>query len=150
MRSLKLQTATVACVLALIATACGGGGGGVSLPPPSPSPTPSSTPTPTPTPPPSPSPTPPSPGVVQGTVTPDAGTVSSLQSSLPRVERPRTAAGLPVYVPDQVLVKFRPTAQAQSVEALHQAAGGRVVRVIRQLGVHVVKLNPGISGLTPL
>jgi subtilisin family serine protease len=124
MRSLKLQTATAACVLALIATACGGGGGGV--------------------------PTPPSPGVVQGTVTPDAGTVSSLQSSLPRSDQPRTAAGLPVYVPDQVLVKFRPTAQAQSVEALHQAAGGRVVRVIRQLGVHVVKLNPGVSAASAL
>jgi hypothetical protein len=55
-----------------------------------------------------------------------------------------------VYVPDQVLVKFRPTAQAQSVEALHQAAGGRVVRVIRQLGVHVVKLNPGISAASAL
>jgi serine protease len=55
-----------------------------------------------------------------------------------------------VYVPDQVLVKFRPTAQAQSVEALHQAAGGRVVRVIRQLGVHVVKLNPGVSAASAL
>jgi serine protease len=55
-----------------------------------------------------------------------------------------------VYVPDQVLVKFRPAAQAQSVEALHQAAGGRVVRVIRQLGVHVVKLIPGVSAASAL
>ena len=75
-------------------------------------------------PPPPPSPTPILPGAVQGTVTPEAGTVSSLQVSLPKSDQPRTAAGLPVYVPDQVLVKFRPTAQAQSVEALHQAAGG--------------------------
>ena len=124
MRRLELPTAMAICALALVATACGGGGGGV--------------------------PTPPSPGVVQGTVTPDAGTVSSLQSSLPRVERPRTAAGLPVYVPDQVLVKFRPTAQAQSVDSVHQAAGGRVVRVIRQLGVHVVKLSPGVSAASAL
>jgi serine protease len=127
-----LQTVTTAWILALIATGCGGGGGGVSLPPPPRSPAPIL------------------PGAVQGTVTPDAGTVSSLQVSLPRSDQPRTAAGLPVYVPDQVLVKFRPTAQAQSVEALHQAAGGRVVRVIRQLGVHVVKLNPGVSAASAL
>ncbi|MCL6498700.1 MAG: S8 family peptidase [Firmicutes bacterium] len=55
-----------------------------------------------------------------------------------------------MYVPDQLLVKFRPGAQAQSVQALHQAAGGRVVRVIQQLGVHVLKLNPGISAASAL
>jgi len=132
MRRLKWQVVWLGWGVALVAAGCGGGGGGVSLPPPSPSPTPIL------------------PGTVQGTVTPEAGTVSSLQVRLPRSDQPRTAAGLPVYVPDQVLVKFRPTAQAQSVEALHQAAGGRVVRVIRQLGVHVVKLNPGISAASAL
>jgi serine protease len=132
MRRLKWQVVWLGWGVALVAAGCGGGGGGVSLPPPPPSPTPIL------------------PGTVQGTVTPEAGTVSSLQVRLPRSDQPRTAAGLPVYVPDQVLVKFRPTAQAQSVEALHQAAGGRVVRVIRQLGVHVVKLNPGISAASAL
>ncbi len=79
-----------------------------------------------------------------------SGTVQSLQARLPRSERVRSVQALPRYVPDQLLVKFRPGVQAQSVESLHQAAGGRVVRVIPQLGVHVVKLNPGVAAASAL
>ncbi len=99
----------------------------------------------------SPTPTPtPQAGSVQGTVTVASGTVQSLQAGLPRRERVKSLQGLPRYVPDQLLVKFRPGVQAQSVGSLHQAAGGRVVRVVPQLGVHVVKLNPGVTAASAL
>lgn len=78
------------------------------------------------------------------------GTVQSLQFTLPRRGPVESLRGLPAYVPDQLLVKFRAGVQAQALEALHQAAGGSVVRVIQQLGVHVVKLDPGISAASAL
>lgn len=116
-----IQHCAVAVAFALLLAACGGGGG--------------IAPTPTPT---------PQPGSVQGTVTVASGTVGSLQSTLPRRGPVRSLRGLPAYVPDQLLVKFRPGVHAQALEALHQAAGGRVVRTIQQLSVQVVKLNPGV------
>lgn len=89
---------------------------------------------------------PPGPGTVQGTVAVDSGTTTALAAQVlqGRVE-PRRIRGLPVYVPDQVVVKFRPGVQAQEAQNVHASVGGRVVRVIQQLGVHVVKLPSGAS-----
>lgn len=105
--------------VAVAAAACGGGGGGV-VPPPG------------------------SGGAVSGTVVTDSGTTLSLDAARLTAGTPklRSLRGRPVYVPDQLVVRFRPVAQAQDAESLHRQAGGRLVRTIPQLGVHVVKVDP--------
>jgi len=135
MRCLKLQTATVACVLALIGTACGGGGGGVSLPTPSPSPTPTLTPTPTPTP----------TGTVTGTAVVDAGTVSAAFSRVTVDTRPpRDIRSLPTLVPDRIVVKLRPSADINAFETVVRAARGQIVNSIPRLNTVVVRLEANV------
>lgn len=110
--------------LASMAAASCGGGGGSLVPNPSPGP---------------------SAGAITGTVAVQAGTVQSLAipQTPPHTSGPRRTRGLPVYVPDQVVVRFRPITRAQDAEGLHRSVGSRVVRTIPQLGVHVVKVDPG-------
>lgn len=100
---------------------------------------------------PAPGPTPtPAPGSVSGTAFVSSGTVQAM-AHLPRDSSgPRSIRDLPVYVPDQVLVKFRPGIQAQQAESLHQAAGGRVLRTIPRIDVQVVRLNTGVSAAAAL
>jgi len=91
------------------------------------------------------SPPPPSGGVgaVAGVARVEAGTVQVASSGLPtrgeRVARRRR------YVADEILVRFRPGVAEQEVRAAHAQVGGRVVRVIPRIGVHVVKLPAGTN-----
>jgi len=50
-----------------------------------------------------------------------------------------------VYIPNQLLVKFRAGAPAATASALHSQVGASVVRTIEHLGVQVVRLAPGAS-----
>src|SRR5205809_5406546 len=112
---------TLAVAALVVATACGGGATGV---------------------------TPPSgPGAVSGTTSVDAGVATALAAgrSLPRARGVRSLRGLAVYVPDEVLVKFRPAAQTQDANSLDASVSGKLVRIIPRIGVHVVKLGAGIS-----
>lgn len=49
------------------------------------------------------------------------------------------------YVPDQVLVKFRPGTPASEVARTHAAAGSAVRDEIPQIGVQVIGLPPGLT-----
>jgi len=112
---------TLAVAALVVATACGGGATGV---------------------------TPPSgPGAVSGTTSVDAGVATALAAgrSLPRARGVRSLRGLAVYVPDEVLVKFRPSVQAQDENSLHASVGGRLLRVIPRIDVHILKLSAGTS-----
>ena len=107
--------------VSMVASACGGGATGV---------------------------TPPSgPGAVSGTTVVAAGVATALAvgRSLPRARGVKTLRGLPVYVPDEVLVKFRPTVQAQDANSLHASAGARLLKAIPRIDVHAVKLGVGTS-----
>ncbi len=121
-----LMKSVLVLAMALVTSACGGGVTGVTPP--------TGT------------------GEVSGTAVVDSGVATSLAAghSLPRVSGVRSIRNMPVYVPDRVLVKLKSGVQVQAAESLHQAAGGRVVRVIDQLGVHVVKLNPGVASASAL
>src|SRR2546428_6897401 len=107
--------------VSLVASACGGGATGVA--PPS------------------------GPGAISGTTIVDAGVATALAAgrSLPRDRGVRTLRGLPVYVSDEVLVKFRPAVHAQDANSLHASVGGRLLKVIPRIDVHVVKLDVGAS-----
>src|SRR5207247_8606247 len=87
------------------------------------------------------------PGAVAGATVVDAGVATALAAarSLPRDRGVRTLRGLPVYVPDEVLVKFRPTVQAQDANSLHASVGARLLKAIPRIDVHVVKLGVGTS-----
>src|SRR2546426_3284992 len=61
----------------------------------------------------------------------------------PSARSARRPPNLPVYVPDRILVKFKPGVQSASITAVHQQVGGQVVKTIPHLGVHVVRLLPG-------
>ena len=112
---------TLAVAALVVATACGGGATGV---------------------------TPPSgPGAVSGTTSVDAGVATALAAggSLPRARGVRSLRGLAVYVPDEVLVKFRPSVQAQDENSLHASVGGRLLKVIPRIDVQILKLSAGTS-----
>jgi serine protease len=49
------------------------------------------------------------------------------------------------YVPDELLVRFRPGVAESDVRAAHAQVGGRVLRTIPRIGVQVVKLPPGVD-----
>ncbi len=123
-----LRRATLLLAVALVVSACGGGMTGVPTPGPTPAP-----------------------GGI-GTV---AGTAAAHATALPVVGpvrragpagpvRPvRRTAGRPVYIPGQLVVKFRAGAPAASVSALHTQVGASLVSTIDRLGVHVIRLAAG-------
>jgi subtilisin family serine protease len=51
--------------------------------------------------------------------------------------------GIPKYAPDRVLVKFRPGTAASEKGRIHRQAGGKKLRVIPGIGVHVVEVPAG-------
>jgi len=91
-------------------------------------------------------------GAVSGTVTVQAGTLQSLTAALvpPHASGLRQVRSLPAYVPHRVVVRFWPGAVTQDADALHRAAGGHVIGVIPQLGIHVVQLGPGVTSQAAL
>ena len=124
---MTLRGASLLVVIALGVSACGGGMTGVAQPAPTPTPTP-----------------PPTGGIgtVSGTATVAASAASGGSAQAARPLRIR--ANRPTYVPDQLLVKFRPGAAA-SAAGVHAQVGGTVERTIAKLDVQVVRLRPGVS-----
>ena len=51
--------------------------------------------------------------------------------------------GIPKYAPDRLLVKFRPGMAASERGKAHRQAGGKQLRVIPGIGVHVVEVPAG-------
>gem|GEM_PF-1280458 len=86
-------------------------------------------------------------GTVTGSVSAQASAfgVRAAGAPGPMVRVKHLNAALPRHVPGRIIVKFRPSAAAASIGALHQQVGGRVDRVIASLGLHVVKLPAGAS-----
>lgn len=114
-------------IVAFAATACGGGLTGVTPP----------------------AATPPPGGI--GTVTGSVGVTASAMPAAGTPARPaRSHAGRPVFVPDQLLVKFRLSASPQSVTSLHEQSGGTVVSSVTRLNVQVVRLRPGTAAAAAL
>lgn len=119
-----------AVAVGLVVVACGGGGLGVA---PTPTPTPGNT------------------GTVTGTAVVDAGTVSGATARVATDARPpRDIARLPTLAPDRVVVKLRPSADSNVVEALAANARGQVVSSIPALNVVVIGLETGASASSAL
>jgi serine protease len=118
------RTSLVLAVVFLV-SACGGGGG-VPMPIPTPTPTP-----------------PGGTGTVSGSVAISATRV--LEAAAAPVRPVRSTLGRPVFVPDQLMVKFRPGVASAAEIGVHRAAGATVLRTIERLGVQVVRLAPGVS-----
>lgn len=115
-----LRRASVLIVVVLATAACGGGVTGVTPPPPG------------------------STGSVTGTVSVAAtgtGGPATAVSALPL----RTRLDRPVYVPNQLMVKFRPGVAASAATGLHAQAGGALLRTIERLDVQVVRLGSGVT-----
>src|SRR5690348_7787936 len=49
----------------------------------------------------------------------------------------------PPFAPDRVLVKFKPGTSASAVADAHRHAGGRKLKIIAAIGVHVVEVPAG-------
>jgi serine protease len=111
---------------ALLTAACGGGGA-VSMPVPTATPAPGGT------------------GTVTGSAVAAATALSQARGPVGPVEPVRRSSARPVYVPNRLMVKFRSGTPNVSSSAVHDQAGGSVVRVMRRLDVHVVRLAPGAS-----
>ena len=62
-----------------------------------------------------------------------------------KVTGPASAAlqGIPRYAPDRLLVKFRPGTAASERGKAHRQAGGKHLRVIPGIGVHVIEVPAG-------
>lgn len=112
--------ATVLLTLALIVSACGGSGvgpvsGGLT-------------------------------GTVSGTVTVAASRVapSNAPAGVPLLP-PRPRGARPVYVPDRLMVKFRPGIAPSTAARVHAEVKAAVVATIDRLGVQVVRLAAGVS-----
>ena len=125
---MTLHRSSLLVILAFAASACGGGGTGA----------------------PAPAPTPPPGGIgtVTGTVAVAPTALAGQQAAVPPGRSGRLLRrppGLPIYVPDTLLVKFRPAAQVGSIQAMHQQVSGTVIRTIPRLEVQVVRLSSGVS-----
>ncbi len=107
--------------IALVTAACGGGVTGVTPPPP-----PGTT------------------GTVTGTVSVMALGTGAAYAAVP-VQPMEARLDRPVYVPNQLMVKFRPGTAAAAATSLHAAAGGAVLRTIERLDVQVVRLGSGVA-----
>jgi len=122
---LILRRASLLVVAVLVTAACGGGVTGVTPPPPGTT------------------------GTVTGTVSvapTGAGAPSVAVPALPL----RTRIDRPVYVPNQLMVKFRPGVAAAAATGLHAQAGGAVLRTIERLDVQVVRLGPGVEAASAM
>ena len=51
--------------------------------------------------------------------------------------------GMPEYAPNRLLVKFRPGTAASTIDKAHRQSGGKQLRVISGIGVHVVEVPAG-------
>lgn len=112
--------------VAVLATACGGGGGVVSMPTPTATPVPGGF------------------GTVTGSAVAAATALAQARPVGP-IEPVRRAGARPVYVPNQLMVKFRPGTATASASAVHDQAGATLLRVINRLDVHVVRLGQGVT-----
>jgi serine protease len=118
---------TLLICLTLFVAACGGGSGGViSMPGPTATPAPGGT------------------GTVTGSAV-AAATAAQARAPIGPVEPVRRAVARPVYVPNQLMVKFRAGTPTVSASSVHDQAGASMIRVMRHLDVHVVRLAPGAS-----
>ncbi len=86
-----------------------------------------------------------------------SGSVAAAPTAAARQTPPGPAVGLflrqgsrPTYVPDRIVVKFRSNLRMEETQALHQQAGGRVLKTISRLGAQVVKLEPGVTALSAI
>jgi subtilisin family serine protease len=69
---------------------------------------------------------------------PDSGNSSQILSRKQEILRQ-----VPRYAPDRVLVRFRPGTAASETGKAHRKAGGRKLREIPGIGVHIVKVPDG-------
>ncbi len=67
----------------------------------------------------------------------------STQSSQARSRKQEILKQIPRYAPDRVLVRFRPGTAASETGKAHRQAGGRKLREIPGIGVHIVKVPGG-------
>ena len=80
-----------------------------------------------------------------------SGSVAAVPTAAARQVPPGPTIGLlirgsrPTYVPDRLVVKFRSSLTIEEIQALHQQAGGRVLKTISRFGAQVVKLGPGVT-----
>jgi len=116
---LRMRLAIV-LVSVLLASACGGGATGVAPPPPASCPSGSA--------------------CVSGTA--QVARVSSVNAGTREVGRSMVQLG-PLYVPDQIVVRFQPQTALSSTQSLHAEVGGVLKATISRLNVHVVKLTTG-------
>ena len=119
---------------ALVVSACGASGVAPPVP------------TPTPTPPPG------TVGTVTGSVAVAPTRVSPAPAgpSFPARTVTRRPTTLPVYVPNRLLVKFRPGVQGAERTAVHAQAGGTVSKEIPRLGVQIVRLPSNVPAAQAL
>jgi len=89
-------------------------------------------------------------GTVTGSAVAAATAFGQAPAPVGPVEPVRRAAARPLYVPNQLMVKFRAGAPSASASALHDQAGASVIRVMSRLDVHVVRLVPGASAATAM
>ncbi len=129
---MNLRRASLLIGSVLVVSACGGG---VTGPP---APTPTAT------------PTPPSGGL--GTVTGSAVIAASRAAAAAAVPaRPlRSSINRRVYVPDQLMVKFRSGTATAAASGVHRQAGASVLRTIARLDVQVVRLAFGVSAASAM
>ncbi|MDQ7841426.1 MAG: S8 family peptidase [bacterium] len=120
-----LRRVSLLVAVVLVTAACGGGVPGVTPPTPTPTPTPST-------------------GTVTGMVSVAATGTGAPSAAVPALPL-RTRLDRPVYVPNQLMVKFRPGVAAAVATSLHAQAGGAVLRTIERLDVQVVRLGPGVA-----
>jgi subtilisin family serine protease len=113
--------------LVVLAAACGGGAGVISVPTPTATPAPGGF------------------GTVTGTAVAAATALAQAQAPLGPIQPVQRAGARPVYVPNRLMVKFRPGTAMASASAVHDHAGASLLRLINRLDVHVVRLGPGTS-----
>lgn len=84
-------------------------------------------------------------GSVSGLAVAEAGTAQVASAAELPTRGERQAQARRRFVPDELLVRFRPGAAGADVRAAHAQAGGRAVRTIPRIGVQVVKLAAGVD-----
>jgi subtilisin family serine protease len=68
---------------------------------------------------------------------------SSHSKAVPSGRVAAALQGIPRFAPDRVLVKFRPGTAASERDRAHRQAGGKKMRTISAIGVHVVEVPAG-------
>ncbi|MCI5222605.1 MAG: hypothetical protein D3924_08035, partial [Candidatus Electrothrix sp. AR4] len=59
------------------------------------------------------------------------------------VSAKQTSPAKPSFVPDRVLVSFRPGSTKSVIRAVHSQAGGRIVKILDRIGVQVIEVPSG-------